>query len=276
MTPREFIETAPLYTRIAISNFEPPISIMRMCTYKDCKKETTWKAAGNYNAAFGHAGTTAGIRGISYSCGLCGSQGLAVIYQMLDWEEHPGIGGMTPPIQIYRAVRKVGQIPAQEIDISPELSERLGDTAAHYKKALVCHSQNYGIGAMAYMRRVVDEKTEELIDVMIELSEAAGLDKAAIAKLQGAKTEVRYEDKLRVASDLIPEAVRPGGINPLGQLYKHTSIGLHGESDDECISIFDDLKADFEFVFRHLHLQAEEQRQYTKRIQERATKPTKS
>jgi hypothetical protein len=110
---------------------------------------------------------------------------------------------------------------------------------------------------------------------MIELSQANGVDAAGIDKLQGAKTEVRYEDKLRVASELIPAAVKPGGVNPLGQLYKHTSIALHGKSDDECIAIFDDLQADFEFVFRNLHMQAEEQRQYARRIQERATRTVK-
>jgi hypothetical protein len=87
-----------------------------------------------------------------------------------------------------------------------------------------------------------------------------------------AKKEVRFEDKMKVAAELIPEAVKPGGVNPLGQLYKHTSVGLHAKTDDECIAIFDDLKADFEYVFRNLHLQAEERREFAKRVQERAGK----
>jgi hypothetical protein len=267
MTSREFIETAPLYTRVAISNFQPPDSIMRMCDSKNCRKETTWKTGGKFNTP------ERDISGVSYRCGLCGQKSVTIFYQMLDQKEHPGIGGLTPSYHSTEAVRKVGQVPAQEIEISPELSARLGDMADHYKKALICRSQNYGIGAMAYLRRVVDEKTDDLINVMIELSEAAGVDAKDIARLQAAKSEARYEDKLRVASELIPQAIKSGGVNPLGQLYKHTSIGLHNKTDGQCVAIFDDLRADFEFVFRNLHVQVEEQRQYSKRIQEHATRP---
>jgi hypothetical protein len=125
---------------------------------------------------------------------------------------------------------------------------------------------------MAYLRRVVDEKTDELIDVMAELSRTYNVDPKEIADLLNAKKEIRYEDKMKVAAELIPEAVKPGGVNPLAQIYKLTSVGLHGKTDDDCIAIFDDLKDDFEYVFRNLHLQAEERREFAKRVQERAGK----
>ena len=191
------------------------------------------------------------------------------IYELLNWTEDPNNHNI-PRRWHHTAVRKIGQVPPQEINISAELSDRLGTTAGRYKKALICREQNYGIAAMAYLRRVVDEKTDELIDVMVELSRAYNVSETEIADLLNAKNELRYESKMKVAAELVPVVVRPGGVNPLGQLYKHTSIGLHGKSDDECIAIFDDLKADFEFVFRKLHLQAEEQREFAKRVQERA------
>jgi hypothetical protein len=125
---------------------------------------------------------------------------------------------------------------------------------------------------MAYLRRVVDEKTDELIDVMVDLAQTYNVGEKEIASLLGTKTEVRYEDKLKVASELVPEALKPGGVNPLGQLYKHTSVGLHGKTDDECIATFDDLKVDFEYIFRNLHLQAKERREFAQRVQERAGK----
>jgi len=123
---------------------------------------------------------------------------------------------------------------------------------------------------MAYLRRVVDEKTDELIDVVVELARTYDVDEKEIAEILAAKTQSRYEDKLNVAAQLIPAAIRPGGVNPLGQLYRLTSEGLHAKTDDECIVIFDDLKADFEYVFRNLHSQAEERRQFAKRVTNRA------
>jgi hypothetical protein len=86
------------------------------------------------------------------------------------------------------------------------------------------------------------------------------------------KKKLRYEDKMRVAAELVPASLRPDGVNPLGQLYQHTSLGLHGKSDDECVAISEDLKADFEYVFCNLHLRAEERREFAKRAQERAGK----
>jgi len=123
---------------------------------------------------------------------------------------------------------------------------------------------------MAYLRRVVDEKTDELIDVMADLARTYNADEDEIQKLLNAKAQTRYEQKLQVAAELIPSALRPGGVNPLGQLYKHTSIGLHGKTDDECVAIFDDVRADFEYVFRNLHNQVEERHEFIKRVQQRA------
>ena len=280
MTSREFIEKGPLYTRFSFMDFHPPDSIMRLCASKECKTETTWTMLRGFNPIENRdsrtgPGTDTGLREVAYICGICHAR-ITVFYELLDWKQISTGGGIAPPQSAYTAVRKVGQTPPQEIDIPPELNTRLGTASGHDKKALVCRAQNYGIGAMAYLRRVVDEKTDELIDVMVALSQASGVGTAEIGKLQDAKAQVRYEDKLKVAAELIPEALKPSGINPLGQLYKHTSVGLHGKTDDECIRIFDDLQTDFEYVFRNLHLQAEKQRQYAIRIQERATRPTKS
>lgn len=105
---------------------------------------------------------------------------------------------------------------------------------------------------------------------MVDLARTYPIPEEEIEKLLAAKTEVQYKEKLRIASELLPTDLQPGGVNPLGQLYKHISIGLHNKSDDECIAIFDDLKEDFEYVFRNMHLQAEERRKFAERMQKRA------
>jgi hypothetical protein len=184
-----------------------------------------------------------------------------------------GVGltrAVIPQTWAYHSVQKIGQQPPQSIEIPTDLSGRLGPTAEYYKKALICRSQNFGIAAVAYMRRIVEEKTDDLIDVVVELAETYEADEKTIESLKGAKKQIQYEEKLRTASELIPAALRPGGVNPIGQLYSHLSVGLHGKPDDDCIAIFDDLKADFEYVFRNLHVQAEERRKFAERVQKRA------
>jgi len=269
MTRQEFIELAPLYNKVEIKNFTPPASITRICNRTSCRRETTWSKGEKLRCRHGDVRPEMVFESVAYCCGLCKNNSVVIVYELLNWCEDPS-SPAAPKQWQHTAVRKIGQIPPQDVQIPSELEERLGQTAAHYKKALVCRAQNYGIGAMAYLRRVVDEKTDELIDVMAELSQTYNANDEEIAQIVKAKTEVRYEDKLRVASELIPDAVRPAGVNPLGQLYKSTSIGLHGKSDDECIAIFDGLREDFEYVFRNLHLQAEERRKFAQRVQARA------
>jgi hypothetical protein len=265
MTPKEFVESAPLYTRINLNSFRPPDSITRMCDQADCKRETTWFKLGKTRTTTEGANPNITVEHVSYECGLCKSSSLGVIYELLDWS----IDGNGPHYS-NKAVRKVGQVPAPEISIAPELTERLGSSAIFYKNALILRQFNYGIGAVAYLRRVVDLHTDNLIDIMIDLSRTSGVAEEEIQQLQETKTETQYKEKLKIASELVPQRLRPGDVNPLGQLYKHTSIGLHNKSDDECIKIFDDLKEDFEYVFKNLHLQAEEQKQFAARIKERA------
>jgi hypothetical protein len=269
MTPHEFVESSPLYTRVELKDFTPPGSITRMCY--QCGKETTWLKSQDPARTNLVTFPRINFDAVGYSCGLCSKDSFAVVYQNLDLKEDPN-SHFAPKHWQHTAVHKIGQVPPQSIQIPTELSKRLGSSAGHYKKALVSRSQGYGIGAMAYLRRVVDEKTDELIDVMVDLAQTYNVGEKEIASLLGTKREVRYEDKLKVASDLVPEALKPVGVNPLGQLYKHTSVGLHGKTDDECIAMFDDLKADFEYIFRNLHLQAKERREFSQRVQERARK----
>ena len=263
MTPSQFIENAPLYTQVQIRDFKPPHSITRICERSSCMKETTWLRGTELDGSAKAGNSNVDFKAVAYACGLCRDSNLVILYELLNWT---GVGGTYG----HTTVRKIGQVPPEDIQVPPELVGRLGSTAAHYKKALICRNASYGIGAMAYLRRVVDEKTDELIDVMAELSRTYNASDEEIQRLLDAKSQGHYSQKLEVAAELIPITLRPGGVNPLGQLYKHTSIGLHGKTDDECVAIFDDLRADFEYVFRNLHNHAEERREFTRRVQQRA------
>jgi len=134
MTPHEFIENAPLYTRIGLKDFTPPMSIMRLCTGPKCKKETTWFRTGDILGCFVN-GTTPEMhfKAVGYKCGFCMNDSFVVIYELLNWIVDPN-SGTTPKQWQHTAVRKIGQVPPQEISISAELNDRLGSTAGHYKK----------------------------------------------------------------------------------------------------------------------------------------------
>ena len=96
-----------------------------------------------------------------------------------------------------------------------------------------------------------------------------GIQEPDVLKVLSAKSQVRYEQKLDVASKAIPESLKPGGVNPLGQLYVHISGGLHRESDDACVEIFDDLRANFEYVFSQIYKETRDRREYAERLKNR-------
>jgi hypothetical protein len=263
-SPQEFVENWPLYTKAGIKNFSPPKSITSLCS--TCKKETTWGLAASQDLTRGAIFSFA-----AYECGLCQKQErLLVLYRVLDYIQDKSIPVIGEIPYTPQSVQKIGQIPPQTIDIPTSLEERLGHAATYYKHALVCRSQNFGIAAVAYMRRVVEEKTDELIDVVVALAGTSGVDAKTIEAMAKAKDQIQYENKVKVASEVIPDALKPEDVNPFGQLHKHLSVGVHGKTDDECIAVFDELRADFEYVFRNLYVQAREAKEFAQRVQQRA------
>jgi len=80
MTNQEFIENAPLYTRIPISSFLPPASIMRMCENSKCKRETTWFKTGDLRTIQEGARPDIDLQHVAYECGLCKANSMGVVY----------------------------------------------------------------------------------------------------------------------------------------------------------------------------------------------------
>lgn len=66
---------------------------------------------------------------------------------------------------------KVGQFPAFDIGISKDIKALLHEHEDIYKKGLICETHNFGIGAFAYYRRIVEliiDKLLESIDSLLE------------------------------------------------------------------------------------------------------------
>jgi hypothetical protein len=133
------------------------------------------------------------------------------------------------------------------------------DDAVLYKNALICRNQNFGIGALAYMRRVVENKTNELIEVIALQAASYGISPADVDKIRAAKDEkIPYDQRLRLASEAIPNSLKPDGANPMAALYELLSVGLHARKDKECLAIADEIRDVFEYVFSRLRAEIED------------------
>jgi hypothetical protein len=278
VSAEEFITRWPLYTPAPVDGFNPPGRISFTCNGAPCGKETTWfKLAKTPKSADVEGLDAPFFQWICYVCGLCGDKYLFVMYRELENEERTfprlatsatisAVRSSLPPAKhtVTTKIQKIGQSPALSIEIQKPLEKNLGEEhAALYKKALINRNEGYGLGAVSYMRRVVEDKTEDLIEVVAQLAEAHHIDADTIKKLRAAKNEkTTYDQKLKIAATVLPKSLVIDGVNPLDVLYGLVSAGLHDLTEEQCIAIADDIRSVFEYTFSRLRAEAQEKQEF--------------
>jgi hypothetical protein len=220
------------------------------CDHPECSALTWWEV--DHSEVYFKG---AAIQERLYTCRNCGRN--TQHYHIIWYENRKG----------HNTFIKTGQWPPLAIEPSPELAKALGpDDSALYKKGLVDFNFGHGIGAVGYFRRVLENKINALLDLIVEAARNAKVPDEQIAKVAATKTSHRVEDKIDVAVKILPAHLKPGGHNPLDKLYKPLSAGLHGESDDECLTVFSEARFVFEYLFKNLAESNEEARRYVKEL----------
>ncbi len=265
-TAEEFLTRWPLYTAFEVDGrFDAPSRISSHCGA--CAKETTWlrEEGPHYNAP--QSATSEGFYWVTYACGLCKERYLIVLYRTLERKRESGSQpGSTRTVT--SKIQKIGQSPALSIEIPKALQSNLGaDAAKLYKKALVCRNEGFGLAAVTYIRRVVEDKTDELIEVVSQLAESHNVDSEVIKKIRAAKTErTTYDNKLKIAATVLPASLVVDGVNPLGELYSLVSGGVHDLTEEECIAVADETKSVFEFTFTKLRAETKERQDFVSKV----------
>jgi len=155
---------------------------------------------------------------------------------------------------VHLTYRKYGQRPAWETALPKELRVLADEDQRLYRRGLTSLGQGFGLGAIAYFRRVVENNTNRLCDLAAEAARAEGDEQKAEA-IERARDGKIAEDKLKVIADLLPAVLRAGGRNPLKELYDGYSVALHGRSDSQCAAEALRLCTVFEYTFGSLHEQ---------------------
>jgi hypothetical protein len=89
-----------------------------------------------------------------------------------------------------------------------------------------------------------------------------------IEKIRSAKAEKVYDDKIRIAAQALPDSMKPGGANPLQTLYDLLSVGLHTQSDEECVQIADEIREVFDYLFDKLRTEIDDRQKFVAKIQQ--------
>jgi hypothetical protein len=247
---QEILQDWPLYRLfkyIGSNHYFVPPEITLFCTNIKCGKRQQWHAE-VYTGS-----QKSGFNSMYYTCKNCGE---AVTRYYFYWAGDSG-GSV---------FFKVGQYPALEIEPPPRLAKKLNSVDADlYRKALTSRNNSYGVGALAYLRRVVENRMNDLLDLLRQAAQDAEA-REALKEIDEVKKSWRFDDKITYAAKVLPRHLKPQGTNPLDALHDLTSEGIHHRSEDECLAIFDRCKAAFEYVFRELDVQIEDAKAYVEAL----------
>ena len=172
---------------------------------------------------------------------------------------------------------KAGQFPPLEERIPRELEQQLkGDDLEFYKRALRCRNFNLGIAALAYLRRVVENRMNDLLDLIAVAAQQAEYHADDLKQLESVKADRVFDKKVTYAAAILPPSLRPGNANPIDLLHDLASEGMHALSDAQCIDVFDQSKDVFEHLFIELKVRETKDKAFGDKVNEllrRKSKP---
>lgn len=252
----------PLYRELKYTNLPDHRNVPRVLTLDcpTCKKEQIWETSFTRTSTSDGEADKRGFTQKTYRCRNCGKSW--VIYYFY-WKTNDS-GQST--------FFKVGQYPELEETVSAPLEKALeADDLRFYKNALRLRNFNLGIAALAYMRRVTENRMNDMLDILHGVATEHGASSELLKELSTTKQSRRFSDKVDYGSKLLPAGLRPDGLpNPLGILHELASEGLHARSEEECIDVFDRCRFVFEYVFGNLRVKQEEAKAFLKHLGELA------
>lgn len=150
-------------------------------------------------------------------------------------------------------IMKIGQFPSI-YDLNEEINDKKflkllnEEYSSYYKSACSLYSFNTCIGAMVYLRRILEKI---LIDTFHENEEKIQM------KFENFERQ-RMEEKINTLKTFLPQVLFEQGFNAI---YQKISNGVHNLTEEECSEIFPILKGAIEeILIDKLELQDKENR----------------
>jgi len=257
------LQTWPLYRQLNYTGGDQvkvvPQHLSLFCD--NCNKDTFWETH-----IYAGLNNKEGFTEKQYKCRNCGNRTVTYYFY---WNKQKNNTTL---------FFKVGQYPELEERVSDTLKTALSaEDLKVYKNALRMRNFNLGIAAVAYMRRVVENRMSDMLEVLYEAARVHNAPPEVLSKHEEMMKEKRFSVRVDYAGDLLPESLRPKGQpNPMAILHELASEGLHIKTDEECVDIFDACRQTFEFVFGKMRIETEEAKNFVKGMAELAEKRAKA
>ncbi|MCQ1773867.1 hypothetical protein NOI24_21365 [Neorhizobium galegae] len=160
---------------------------------------------------------------LRYTCGDCNNE---TKYYSL-W--------VRPSDQPFGELYKYGEFPPFGIPVANRVLRLFGRDAQLMKKGRQCENQGYGVAAFAYYRRVVENHKNDIFDEIIKVCRTVNAPGDIIAELDEAKKEIAFAKSMDKIKTALPQGLLIDGHNPLSALHGALSVGIHEESDEDCL-----------------------------------------
>jgi hypothetical protein len=139
-------------------------------------------------------------------------------------------------------VIKIGEYPELNIKIPTHLPKLIGDDYPYFIKGLKCEKQGLGVAAYSYYRRVVENQKTRLFGEILKVAEKVKAERKIIQTIQNAMKEVQFSKAIDTMKEGFPESLLIDGHNPFKLLHKALSVGMHKESDENCLELAHDIR----------------------------------
>ncbi|WHO79758.1 hypothetical protein [Rhizobium leguminosarum] len=187
---------------------------------RTCEGERTFRCLSE--ESFGWTSDTVNVHPI-YRCGDC-QQALKHYALQIEFGE-AGKG----------KVYKFGEKPQFGIPVPNRVLRLFGKDAKLFLKGRQCENQGFGIAAFAYYRRVVENHKNDLFDEIIKVCETVNESAELVDELKAAKKQISFAASIDEIKTGLPQGLLIDGHNPLNALHGALSVGLHSESDEDCL-----------------------------------------
>jgi hypothetical protein len=187
---------------------------------RNCGGERTFRSADIRNYAYNTASVDLNIK---YQCGDCHEQSKLFSLYAEFGDNFDG--------KLY----KYGELPPFGVPVPNKVLRLFGRDGELFQKGRQCENLGYGVAAFAYYRRVVENHKNDIFDEIIKVCRTVGAAEAIIGELQQAKQEISFTKALEEIKSALPQGLLINGHNPLLALHGALSVGLHDESDAECL-----------------------------------------
>jgi hypothetical protein len=230
----DFFEEYPLLKKLRAQNsYEMPRSLDQIARppinmpCAPCKANQTFRASNNpLNDLPPRTTSLAGsgrepndafnsvVRAV-YNCAACGWQRVFLLEFGPPIREAVGKNTVAP---LYVGwVRKVGQSPPWSVTLPREVEKALGPHLKYFERGLACEGAGFGLAALAYYRRVVEELVRRLSDERVNTLSGSDRERF-VADRDEARLEHSVKREIELVKDMVPNDARPGSVNPLSGL----------------------------------------------------------